>query len=281
MAKVIMIVLDGLKYETARASMGYLNHLVEASKAACYKVKSELPSLSRPLYEVLLTGTPSSVNGITANHIVRLSKQKSLFHLAAEKGLTTAAAAYYWVSELYNRAPFDRIEDREQHDVKLPIQHGKFYFDDGYPDSHLFVDAEILRRQHAPDFLYIHPMGIDDIGHKFSSDSREYRGKALEADMILATFLPLWMSLGYEIIVTSDHGMNKDGQHGGTGEEERDVPLYGIGSMFEPGCYTDQYIPQLTIAPLLCRMMSLPVTEEMIYTKVPGFKFNGEHPGGN
>ncbi|MNH82959.1 Type I phosphodiesterase / nucleotide pyrophosphatase [compost metagenome] len=273
MSKVIMIVLDGLKYETARASMGYLNHLVEVSKAACYKVRSELPSLSRPLYEVLLTGTPCSVNGITANHIVRLSDQKSVFHLAAQQGLKTAAAAYYWVSELYNRAPFDRIEDREQHNEELPIQHGKFYFDDVYPDSHLFVDAEVLRRQHDPDFLYIHPMGIDDIGHKFTSDSKEYRGKALEADMILATFVPLWMSLGYEIIVTSDHGMNTDGHHGGTGAEEREVPFYAIGSAFIPGEYPDE-IPQLAVAPLLCQMLSLPLSDAMNFVQVPGFTLN-------
>ncbi|RUT35870.1 alkaline phosphatase family protein [Paenibacillus zeisoli] len=273
MSKVIMIVLDGLKYETARASMGYLNHLVEVSQAACYKVRSELPSLSRPLYEVLLTGTPCSVNGITANHIVRLSHQKSVFHLAVEQGLKTAAAAYYWVSELYNRAPFERIEDREQHNEALPIQHGKFYFDDVYPDSHLFVDAEVLRQQYDPDFLYIHPMGIDDIGHKFTSDSKEYRGKALEADMILATFVPLWMSSGYEIIVTSDHGMNSDGHHGGTGDEERDVPFYAIGSMFSPGEYPDE-IPQLVVAPLLCQMLSLPLSEAMNFVQVPGFKLN-------
>ncbi|USB31613.1 alkaline phosphatase family protein [Paenibacillus sp. YPG26] len=273
MSKVIMIVLDGLKYETARASMGYLNHLVEVSKAACYKVRSELPSLSRPLYEVLLTGTPCSVNGITANHIVRLSHHKSVFHLAVEQGLKTAAAAYYWVSELYNRAPFDKIEDREQHHEELPIQHGKFYFDDAYPDSHLFIDAEVLRRQHDPDFLYIHPMGIDDTGHKFTSDSKEYRGKVLEADMILATFVPQWMSLGYEIIVTSDHGMNTDGHHGGTGIEEREVPFYAIGSAFTPGEYPDQ-LPQLAVAPLLCRMLSLPLPDAMSFVQVPGFKLN-------
>jgi predicted AlkP superfamily pyrophosphatase or phosphodiesterase len=93
MAKVIMVVLDGLRYDVAKASMGYLNHLLEVSKAACYKVKSELPSLSRPLYEVLLTGTPSAVNGITGNQTVRLSNQKSIFHIAGEQGLITAAAA--------------------------------------------------------------------------------------------------------------------------------------------------------------------------------------------
>jgi predicted AlkP superfamily pyrophosphatase or phosphodiesterase len=271
MSKVIMIVLDGLRYDVARGSMGYLNHLVEVSKAASYKVKSELPSLSRPLYEVLLTGTPSSVNGITANHIVRLSNRQSIFHAATKHGLTTAAGAYYWVSELYNRAPFDRIEDRQQHDPGKPIQHGTFYFEDSYPDSHLFADAEILRRNHDPHFLYIHPMGIDDIGHKHGGESKAYRDKAIEVDGILASLLPLWMELNYEIIVTSDHGMNADGSHGGTGAAEREVPFYLIGSSFEPG-YHEDVIPQLAVAPLVCKLLSIPLVNGMTDMDIPAFK---------
>ncbi len=45
----------------------------------------------------------------------------SIIHLATQQGLTTAAAAYSWFSELYNRAPFDRLCDRQQSDPRLPI----------------------------------------------------------------------------------------------------------------------------------------------------------------
>jgi predicted AlkP superfamily pyrophosphatase or phosphodiesterase len=210
----------------------------------------------------LLTGTPSSVNGITGNQIVRLSNQKSIFHLAKEHGLVSAAAAYYWVSELYNRAPFNLIEDREQHDVSKPIQHGKFYFDDTYPDTHLFADAEVLRRQYSPDFLYIHPMGIDDIGHRYGGGSKEYRGKAMEADSILASILPLWMQQGYEIVITSDHGMSDEGQHGGITAEEREVPFFCIGTSIEPGLYSE-ILPQFAVAPLICQMLEIPLNAGM------------------
>lgn len=77
--KVIVVVVDGMRYDKAYDALGYLQHLVEIKQAALYKVKSELPSLSRPLYEVLLTGTPASTNGITTNQTVRLSKQKVCF----------------------------------------------------------------------------------------------------------------------------------------------------------------------------------------------------------
>lgn len=267
--KVIMVVVDGMQYEAAVTQMGYVNHLVEAGKAARYLVKSELPSISRPLYEVLLTGTPASVNGITSNHAVRLSHQKSLFHLTKEHGLRNAAAAYYWVSELYNRAPFHFIEDRIQDDPEQTIQHGRFYFDDAYPDSHLLIDGESLRRAYDPHFLYIHPMGVDNAGHLFGSDSKQYRSSVIGMDTILAQFLPIWMEEGYQIVVTSDHGMNPDGNHGGTGNEERHVPLYGIGSAFTPGVY-EQVIPQLAVAPMVCKLLGLPPAEAMISYPFPG-----------
>lgn len=43
-----------------------------------------------------------------------------------ENKRTTAAAAYHWVSELYNRAPYSIFEDRIQHDETKNIQHGIF-----------------------------------------------------------------------------------------------------------------------------------------------------------
>ena len=44
---------DGLRYDTAVASMGYLGHLVEKKLASLYKVIGELPSMSRPMKEVI------------------------------------------------------------------------------------------------------------------------------------------------------------------------------------------------------------------------------------
>ncbi|NBD22718.1 alkaline phosphatase family protein [Paenibacillus glycinis] len=279
MRKTIMVVLDGLRYDTARAVMGYMEHLVEKERAACYRVSSELPSLSRPLYEVLLTGTPPVENGITANHTVRLSNQRSVFHLAAERGLTTAAAAYHWVSELYNRAPFNPLTDRIQLDGTSPIQYGLFYFDDTYPDSHLFTDAEFLRQAYAPDFLYIHPMNIDDIGHKHGSDSAQYRQAAGTADAILAGVLPAWLEHGYRVIVTADHGMNEFGQHGGTGRGEREVPFYAIGPEFTPGVY-EAPIPQLAVAPLVCGLLGIPGSPAMRPAALPGCSLQLAREGG-
>lgn len=270
-ANVILIILDGLRCDVAQSSMGYLGHLVETAQVSFYKVQAELPTLSRPLYETLLTGTPSSHHGITANEVARPSHQTSIFHLATEQGLTTAAAAYHWFSELYNHAPFDPFNDREQHNLLQPIQHGKFYFEDAYPDSHLFADAEVLRQNWHPNFMLVHPMGLDYAGHCFGSDSKQYRGRAIAMDSLLAQYLPRWRTAGYDILITSDHGMNVDGQHGGTLPDVRETPLFCIGQGFRTGSYLAG-LSQLAIAPLICQMLALPYGDNMTVMAVPGYE---------
>jgi predicted AlkP superfamily pyrophosphatase or phosphodiesterase len=254
--RVILILLDGLRFDTAQTCLGYLGHLLENAQAGLYRIQAELPTLSRPLYEVLLTGTPVSTNGIGANDVVRLSHQSSVFHLASQAGLITAAAAYAWFSELYNRAPFDPLRDRDQHHPELPIQHGRFYWADGYPDSHLFADAEMLRRAYDPDFMLVHSMGIDHAGHVYGADTKEYRGSALAVDTLLSHCVPRWREAGYTLLVTADHGMNADGQHGGTLPEVREVPLFCIGDGFEPGVHPHR-LSQLEVAPLLCALLGV------------------------
>ncbi|MGF1764978.1 alkaline phosphatase family protein [Aliivibrio kagoshimensis] len=252
--KVILVVLDGLNYQVAHDVMGYLNALIEQQRATLYKITSELPSLSRPLYECLLTGVTPTVSGIVSNEITRLSNQHSVFSLATEQGLTTAAAAYHWMSELYNRTPYNAVRDRFTDDKTLNIQHGCFYHLDHYPDDTLFVDAEHLRTRHQPDFLLIHPMNIDDAGHQFGLDSSQYRNSARQVDIYLSHYLDKWVEDGYQVLITSDHGMNNDKSHGGILSCEREVPLFVIGDKFSHQA-TD--VKQTHLCGTICQLLNL------------------------
>jgi len=252
--KSILVVLDGLNFQVARDAMGYLQAQCAAGRGRLYQLECELPSLSRPLYECILTGVTPVVSGIVHNHVDRLSTQRSIFHYARDAGLTTAAAAYNWVSELYNRTPFTPARDRHTDDKSLTIQHGHFYYDDTYPDSHLFDDAESLRLKHDPDFLLIHPMNIDDTGHKFGLDSMQYRNKARVADGILSHYLDNWLAEGYHVIVTADHGMNNDRSHGGILDEERQVPMFVFGSAFS---MADAEPLQTELCGTVCQLLNI------------------------
>ena len=54
----------------------------------------------------------------------------------------------------------------------------------------MFADAAWLMDQKEPDFLYIHPMNVDDDGHKFTADSKEYRNRVLAVDGLLSYIHP-------------------------------------------------------------------------------------------
>ena len=130
--KLILVLSDGLRYDTAVSSMGFMWHMVESGRASLFKVISQVPSFSRPMYETIHTGLTPLEHGIVSNYVVRRSNQPNVFDTAVKAGRTTAAAAYSWFSELYNRAPYDLIADREVDDVSLLIQHGRFYSQDEF-----------------------------------------------------------------------------------------------------------------------------------------------------
>ena len=268
MPKVILILSDALRFDVATTHMGFLGHLVENKKASLYKVLGELPSLSRPMYETVHTGLPVSEHGIYTNQVVRRSEKPNVFQIAAQAGKVTAAAAYSWFSELYNRAPYDRVNDREVDDPSLLIQHGRFYSEDDFPDIELFATGAMLARRFFPDYLLIHPMGLDYNGELFGSDSRQYRAQARLQDLILANLIPEALEAGYTILVTGDHGIDADGIHGGTTPEMREVPLFLIRPGLPGEGHTGQALSQLQIAPTICSLLDLPIPETMRHPSI-------------
>lgn len=259
--KLIFVLLDGLRNDVALRQMGFMSHMVENNHCRLFKVQSEMPSNSRPLYETLLTGVSPFESGVTNNDYTKFSKEESLFHLTAGQGRRNSSASSAWIRELYFKEhfrPFDRFLKSETG----PIHQGIFYFNDSYPDSHVFMDGEFLRTTYQPDFLFIHPVAIDHIGHEHGGTSLEYIMAAGEADDLLSLLIPKWLADGYQVLVTADHGMNDKGWHGGTTTEERSVPLFLFSDKDIP-LPLDAPCPQTLIAPLACRLMEIEPSSRM------------------
>lgn len=270
-----MIVLDGLKYQVAVEELGFIENYVEKGMASRYKIISELPSLSKPLYEVLLTGVPVNEHGITHNKKGKMSQTENIFSLVKKNNLVNATASYYWLSELYNNLPFDKQNDRIQLNTGKMIANGIFYYKDDYPDSHVLDDANFLLNYSNPEFLYIHTMNIDDNGHKHGSDSLAYHAKVLAVDSYLADYLPQWLEQGYQIIITADHGMDFRGNHGGTTADVRGVPLYIFSNKVDKRKYSTP-VSQLMIAPLVCYLLDIKPGEKMKRLELEGIKNTSE-----
>jgi predicted AlkP superfamily pyrophosphatase or phosphodiesterase len=263
MSKAILIMSDALRYDVAITHMGFLGHLVETKQATLYKIIGELPSMSRPMYETIHTGMRSSEHGIVANTVVRRSTMPNIFQSVVEAGKVTAAVAYYWISELYNRAPFDWIDDKEVDDENLLVQHGRFHRTDDYPDEESFASAAHLVRKFSPDYLLLHPVMMDYTGETYGSDSAQYRRQAIKQDVLLGPLLGEWKERGYTVLITGDHGINNDGHHGGTTPEQREVPLFVITPERQGKGNTNEIVSHLQIAPTILKMLDIPISSSM------------------
>ena len=274
--KVILVMIDGLNFTTSEERCGLLGRFVESGQAAKYRVIGQLPAQSKPLYETLMTGLPVELHEVTTNAYFGASKSNNIFSICKTSGKSTAAAAYMWIAELYNRMPVGSIKsNRYQLNNKTGhIDNGIFYFEDHYPDSHLYADADYLLRAFSPDFLLVHPMNVDYYGHRNGSASREYQHSAELSVNTLCYYLPDWQKAGYDLVVTSDHGMDELGIHFGDSPKQREVPLYIISGQVESGDYSDLAITQLIVAPLICRLLGITPSAEMqdLYDVIRGIE---------
>lgn len=265
MGKVIFVMIDALGADTATRRAGYLEHLTKYKKAAKYRMQGDLPSASRPMYETLMTGVPSYIHGIVSNRTVRKSRCENLFSLCNKAGLVTGAAAFQWISELYTgRCPFDLYEDRFLEKPVGSLDCGIFYSDCDYPDSQLYADGEYLRKKYVPDFLLIHPMHLDTVGHRYGSESKEYQEAADFSIQQVAMLCREWNEAGYDIIVTGDHGMDTLGIHGGNEKKQTDVPFYIISDKVKGGDFTDRTISNLEVAPFVCWLLGIDASPDMV-----------------
>jgi predicted AlkP superfamily pyrophosphatase or phosphodiesterase len=227
--KLAVIIADGLRADVARSAMGYLQALVEADRARQTEFACDLPGISRPLYATLLNGQSPVEHGIVSNLTVA-SAGTTWLDDAHRRGLSSVVVAYHWFYELLSGQPFEAWTDRHRVPAGHGIRGAAWYFEDAYPDSHAIADAEALRLAHDPDILLVHPMGPDDAGHRHGGDSVAYRACARKLDHLLALTLPRWSAAGFDVVLTSDHGMGADHQHGGDWPVERLVPFYWIPS---------------------------------------------------
>ncbi len=126
----------------------------------------------------------------------------------------------------------------------------------------------MLVRKFNPDYMLLHPMGMDYLGERYGANSSEYRNRAIFQDTWLAPMIVEWLEKEYTILVTGDHGINDDHLHGGTTPDVRQVPLYLVTPDLSGSGNTGQMVSQLQIAPTVCKLLGLKIPETMKHPPV-------------
>jgi len=269
LTKTCLIVMDGAGHDDCVAECGYLEGAVEAGLARRWKMRSCLPTISASMYETMHTGLSPFEHGILGNEDLAPSTHPNVFNVLKAAGKTAAIVGHSYFHTLYGGSAFDVFEHAEINDPKGPVAYARYYSMEGYRLENACQPAEIdlcaqawtLARQHAPDYLLLHSSSPDTLGHFFGGDSAAYRTQVWYLDNAFSRLIPRLRSAGYEVLVTADHGMNKDGHHGGNQPVLRDTAFYHFGE--RPGPDPTQLLDQRAIAPSILSLIGVAAPNTM------------------
>lgn len=269
-AKLLLIILDGVPWRNWRRLFGNLEGWVQSGAAQVWRHRAVLPSISASCYASIHTGVAPAVHGCTGNgHVFRLAQPDVFGQVRAAGGVTGAVAHSFW-SELFNRAPFDPVRDLEYDEPdSRAINHGRFHTMTGYghanqmtpSDADLFATLTMMCQRFGLDYGMLHSCTLDSMGHRFHHDCTEMDHACGMMDEMLAPFIARWRDMGYEVIVTADHGQDARGHHGGRGGMQQDGALYYFGPADGPSDGT--VIDQLQLAPTILARLGAKVPETM------------------
>ncbi len=268
--KLLLIILDGVPYGNFRRLFGNLEAWVASADAQVWRHRSVLPSISASCYASIHTGVPPVEHGCTGNaNVFRLSPEDVFSQVRKAGGITGAVAHSFW-SELFNRSPFDLVRDIEYDEPdSRTINHGRFHTMSGYgkvnqmtpSDVDLFATLTRLCERFGLTYGMLHTCTLDSMGHRFFHDCPEMDHACFAMDEMLAPFVTRWRDMGYEIIVTADHGQDARGHHGGRDPLQQETALYYFGPAKGPE--PDAVIDQLQLAPTILSRLDAPVAPTM------------------
>lgn len=223
--KLILVVIDALGSEflpiikdgrssqqELRRKMPFIESAIQDNRALVFKAKAATPTVTMPRIKALLSGTIPSFVDILYNLASDVSKFEDENLLGLARASNKSIVFYgddTWLS-LFDRSTFKRSKET------LSL----FASDYTTVDTNVTELAlpETTKATLDWDLMILHYLGLDHIGHIFgSNDAPLIDKKLIEMDNVLKTIAENMVKKDDKtlLVVCGDHGMSKEGNHGG------------------------------------------------------------------
>lgn len=256
--KVIFVIIDALRYDFVDKEK-----MPHTSRYCKLKIKTNSPTVTLPRIKSLTSGTISNFLDVILNLGKSQPLQDSILHKLHKRGdKIVFFGDFTWV-DLFSKQ-FKRYESNTD----------SFYLTE-YNEADNNITKNLrkeLNNLTSWDFLILHYIGLDRIGHMGSSNGKKINFKLKEMDDVVefigkAIFKKETTSK-YLLLITADHGMRNGGGHGGSSPEEVYVPLITSSQI----CFKHKstiYYNQVDIAPTLSILLDVPLPSNSIGEIIP------------
>ncbi|XP_055917156.1 GPI ethanolamine phosphate transferase 2 isoform X2 [Eupeodes corollae] len=257
-SNVVFMVIDALRYDFIVPEM-----MPYTSRHCKIKLKASIPTVTLPRIKSLTSGTISNFIDVILNLGSSQPLQDSILHKLHQRGdKVVFYGDFTWV-DLFSKI-FTRYESNTD----------SFYLSEFHEGDNNITKSlhKELRNLTSWDFLILHYIGLDRIGHMEGSNGGKIFLKLREMDDIVDLIDKALAKKLTEpkplLLVTADHGMRNGGGHGGSSPEELFVPLIATGRYCTPQNKTPEY-NQVDIAATLSILLDVPIPSTSIGCIIP------------
>jgi ethanolamine phosphate transferase 2 subunit G len=247
--KLIFMVIDAMRFDMVNKLTKTTNY-IQNKRGILIPSFAHPPTVTMPRLKAMTSGImPSFLDVIHNLNSQEFNQDNWLYQMNQQNKTILLYGDETW------RKLFPRFLD-ERSDPTTSF----FVTDTEIVDSNVtrHIDESLLHHQEW-DALILHYLGLDHVGHIGGVKSPKMKPKLDEMDEIIDK-IAKW-SLQREdtlFIVCSDHGMTKDGNHGGATIDETSTFFLFFG-LKHPKDIQFQQVNQMDIVPTLSVLMGLPI----------------------
>lgn len=242
--QVVMVIVDGLRYDTS-LEMPYLNDLREEGASA---VMVGIPSpASQSAWTTLVSGAGPEINGapfLDSEHMddIQPIAVDHLFVQVKRAGFTSGLVGPNWWQKM--------VPDK--------LLYAQFFVEDDDDADGQVVDTALrFLKNFYLNYLLIHLNQVDHASRAYGAASSEYRQAALRVDAHLRDIAQATDVQRNVLIVVSDYGHPKNGERSQYGQVVLTAPFVMVGPVVVPGDYG--HIAPGDVAPTVAALLGTAV----------------------